>query len=111
MFSGTRWKPDPARRENAQHVAVGKQRDSALDFADPGNHPVHPRTHLVRRLAVSSIAEDQPGTALVDLLKRHTLVLAVIPLDQVEMINGLVVKTRQFRRSCFSIALGWREQA
>ena len=75
-----------------------EQRDVAVDRARPGYHPVHARTHLFRRLAArASIPEDQPARRhLVDLLGRQSLVLAVVPLDQVGVDDGLVAQARQF---------------
>jgi hypothetical protein len=95
VLPGARRRPDPARYEYAQHVPVGEQRNVAIDRAGPGYHTVHPRTHLLGRLPVrTSIPEDQPARCrLVDLLRRQTLVFAVIPLDQDGVDNDRVTKT------------------
>src|SRR5271166_2861005 len=89
--------PNPPCREHAQHMAVREQRDVTVSRARPGDHPVYPRTHFVRRLAArASIPEDQPARCdLVDLLGRYSFVLAVVPLDQVGVDDSLVAETRQ----------------
>ena len=70
---------------------------SPVDRARPGDHPIHPRAHLLRRLAArASIPEDQPvRRRLADLLGRQSLVLAVVPLDQVGLDDGRVAEARQ----------------
>src|SRR5262249_21044401 len=69
----------------------------AVDRARPGDHPVHTRTHLFRRLtARASIPEDLPARrGLVDLLGRQSLVLAIVPLDQVGVDHGLIAEASQ----------------
>lgn len=62
-------------------MAMREQRDIARGGTRPGDHPVYPRTHLLRRLAArASVSEDQPARrGLVDLPGCQTLVLAVVP--------------------------------
>src|SRR5215469_9320654 len=81
MLPGAGGQSNPTRCENPQHMAVGEQRDIALCCTRSRDHPVHPHTHLVRRLPTwAAIAENQPsGPAVVDLLWRQSFVLAVIP--------------------------------
>ena len=71
--------------------------DVAVDRAGTGYHPVHSRTHLLRGLATrASIPKDQPTRRdLVDLLGRQSLVLAIVPLDQVGVDDGLIAEARQ----------------
>jgi hypothetical protein len=61
------------------------------------DHPVHTRTHLFRRLAArASIPEDQPARRnLTDLLRRQSLVLTVVPLDQVGVDHCLIAEAGQ----------------
>ena len=62
-----------------------EQRDVAVDRARLDYHPIHARTHLIRRLvAWASIPENQPVRSdFVDLFGREPFALALIPLDQV----------------------------
>jgi hypothetical protein len=46
MLSAERRERDPARDENAQHVAVREKRDITFDGAGPRNHPVDPGSDL-----------------------------------------------------------------
>ena len=73
-------------------MAVREQHDIAFCRACSGNHPVRPRTHLLRRLPTrASIPEDQPTRrALVDLLGRQSFLLPVVPLHQVAIDHGRV---------------------
>src|SRR5262245_39890487 len=89
--------PDPARRENTQQVAVREQCGVAGDRAGPRYHPVYPRTNLLRRLATRApISEDQPARRrLLDLLGRQSLVVAVVPLDEVGVDDGSIGQARQ----------------
>src|SRR5262249_29434432 len=82
VLSGARRQPDPAHAEHAQHVTMGEQRDVAAGPPHPGDHAVHPGSHLFRRLAVwAAIAKQLPvGASLVDLLGREALVVSVVPL-------------------------------
>jgi hypothetical protein len=88
-----------ARRAERQDVGeIRRVLNSFLQFPPSGlspalpTHPPGPATRRLMRRGRSAI----PARALVDLLQRHTLVLAVIPLDQAGVNNGLVAKTRQF---------------
>src|ERR1700746_3682250 len=85
MLASAGGQPDPPCHQGAQHVSVGKQRNVAIGTPRPRNHPIHPRTHLLRHLTVrASISEDQPARRdLMDLLRRQSLILAVIPLSEV----------------------------
>ena len=43
-------------------MAMGEDRDIALDGARPGDHPIGTGTHLLGRLAAgAAVAEDQPA--------------------------------------------------
>ena len=72
-WAAARGQPDPARHKHAQHVSMREQRDIAVDRTRSGYHPIHPCTHLLRRLAArASIPEDQPARRdLMDLLGRQ----------------------------------------
>jgi hypothetical protein len=65
--------------------------------ARPGDHPVHTGTHLFRRLtARASIPEGQRVRRnLVDLVRRQSFVLAVVPLDQVGVDHCLIAEAGQ----------------
>ena len=55
----------PARREDAEDVAVGEHDDVAGGGPGPGDHPVGPRRGLLEGLAVGAGAPShtvQPGT-------------------------------------------------
>ena len=99
MLSGARWKPDPARRENPEYVSVRKQSDIALNGANAGNHSVRPCTDLLGCFSArAAVAENHPaGPFLVDLLGRQTLVLTIVPFDEVGVDDGCVGENRQFR--------------
>ena len=92
VLAPTRRQPDPARRENAQQVAVREQRSVASGRARPSYHPVYSRAHLLRRLATRApIPEVQPARRrLVDLFGRQSLVVAVVPLDEVGVDDGSI---------------------
>ena len=91
---------DPIQRATSTRITCpwANSATSPSTAAGPGYHTVHPRTHLAGRLPVrASVSEDQPARCrLVDLLRRQTLVLAVIPLDQVAVDNDRVTETDQF---------------
>src|ERR1700738_4189288 len=98
MLASAGGQPDPPCHQGAQHVSVGKQRTVAIGTPRSRNHPIHPRTHLLWRLtARASIPEDQPARRhLMDLLRRQSLILAVVPLGAVVIEDGRVAETRQF---------------
>ena len=97
MLPGAGGQSEPARHEHTQHVSVGKERHVALDSARPGNHAIHARADLRRRLAArASVPEDQPARcAGMDLPWRQTLVPPVVPLDQVGVDDGCAAEARQ----------------
>ena len=97
MLATARGQSDPACREHAQYVSVRKQRGVAIDRTRSGYHPIDSRTHLFWRLAAgTSIAEDQQTRRnLVDLFGCQSLVLAVVPLDQIRIDDGLIAEARE----------------
>src|ERR1700730_11390474 len=97
MLASAGGQPDPPCHQGAQHVSVGKQRNVAIGAPRSRNHPIHPRTHLLWRLtARASIPEDQPARRhVMDLLRRQSLILAVIPLGEVGINDGHIAKPRQ----------------
>ena len=90
-------------------AAHGRARTADITFcgACSGNHPVRPRTHLLRRLPTwASIPEDQPALrSLVDLLGCQSLIFAVVPLDQVVIYDGWISETCEF--TCLPRPLHW----
>ena len=101
MLSGAWREPDPSCREDAQHVAVREQRGIAVNRTRPGNHPVDARTDLIRCLATrASVPEDEPARRhVLDLLGRQALVLAVVPLHEVGVDDGLDRKSTRLNSS------------
>src|SRR5208283_678230 len=87
MRAGARWKPDPPRHEDAEHVSVRKQSDIPVNSADPGDDSIHPGADLLWRFAArATVAENQPvRRLLMNLLGRQPLVIAVIPLRQLRV--------------------------
>src|SRR3984893_1102600 len=98
MLASAGGQPDPPCHQGAQHVSVGKQRDVAIGTPRSRNHPIHPRTHLLWHLtARASIPKDQPARRhLMDLLRRQSLILAVIPLGEVGSDAAPAANSRQF---------------
>jgi len=84
--SAVRHPPAPRSIAPSAHAAYpdGRIAPSGLSPALP-THPPGPATCRLMRRGRSAI----PARALVDLLQRHTLVLAVIPLDQAGSITAL----------------------
>ena len=76
---------DPARRQGAQDVPVGDDRDVALGRAQAGDGAVTARGDVVGALAARrSVAPQVPVRALgADLRRGQALVLAVVPLQEV----------------------------
>ena len=76
---------DPARAEHAQHVAVREHRSRAARTRELGDHAVGALADVARLLAAgAAVAPQAPvGTQLLDLRCGQTLVLAVVPLEQV----------------------------
>ena len=69
-----------------------EQRGVALHRASPGDHPVHAHDVIRRLAAWAAIPKiNQPG-AISWLLGRQPLVFAIIPLDEVEVDDGLIAK-------------------
>jgi hypothetical protein len=62
----------PPRREHPEQVPARKQCDIAFSCVRSGDHSVHARSYLLRRLAAgASVPEDQPARRdLMDLLRR-----------------------------------------
>src|SRR5271165_380622 len=98
MLAATRGQPDPPRRKDAQNVSVREQDNIAVDGARPGDHPVDPRSHLLRRLSRrASVPEDNPARRdLTDLLRRLSLVVAIVPLDQISLGDRGITEACQF---------------
>ena len=69
MLSGAWREPDPRSHEDAEYASVRKQSDIAFNSADPGDHSIHPHTHLPWHFAArATVAENQPvGRLLVHL--------------------------------------------
>ena len=105
MLTAARGKPDPACRKHAQDVSMREQRYVASLRPQPAYHSIDACTNLFRCLATrASMAEDEPARRdLVDLLGRQSLVLAVVPFNEVRVDNRLVPETRQL--AGFSCAL------
>ena len=97
-WPGARRQPNPPRGKHAQHVPVCEQGDVAAGGACPGDHLVHSRTHLLRRLATrASIPEDQPvRRPLRDLPGREPLVLAVVPFQEIRIDGGRLAEPCKF---------------
>ena len=104
---------DPSRHEHAQHVSVREQRNVAVDRARAGDHTVHARTDLLRRLAAwSFIPKEQPTRRhAVDLPRRQSLVVAVVPFHQVGLSRRPCHRRPPARRSHAPAASGCRARA
>src|SRR5208337_1359647 len=89
---------NPPRRENAQNVSVREKHDVAVNGARPGYYSIDPCSHLVRRLSRgASVPEDEPARRdLVDLLRRQSFVVAIVPLDQISVDDRGIAEARQF---------------
>src|SRR5215831_15157298 len=77
--------PQPASTEYTQHVAVREYRHIPRRGADARDHPIDALAHLIRALAArATIAENEPlGPHGADLLRRKSLVVAIVPLLEV----------------------------
>ena len=108
MLSGARREPDPPCHEDAEYVSVRKQSDIAVNSADPGDDPIHPRTHLLWHFAArATVAENQPvGRLLVDLFGRQPLVFAVVPFGQSGSMTAALPRPANSDRSRARAALG-----
>src|SRR4029079_25638 len=89
----------PARPERAEDVAVGEDRDVAVDRQDLLDDAVAAGCDLGRRLAVrEAVAPQVPaGLLLADLRRRDALVVAVVPLEEVLADLAAVAEPGQTR--------------
>src|SRR5262245_60249717 len=88
---------EPARREQPEQVAVREQRDVAAGGAGPREHAVDALADLLGALAAgAAVGEDHPARrALLDLVRRQALVLAVVPFDEVGLDLRAGAEARQ----------------
>ena len=107
VSSGPRLKPHPAGGEHPQEVAARKKEHSRSGGSHPGQYAVSPRAHLVRRFtAWATVAEQLPlRPRSKDLVCAETLVLTVVPFDQIAVDFGNCPEPRQLTCPCG--ALQW----
>jgi len=76
---------DPPRGEYAQHMSTGENQDVALERPKPRHDPIDPLGDLQDGLAAgTTVSEELPlGALSMDLQECPTLVMAVIPLEQI----------------------------
>ena len=98
MLPAERGQPNPPRRENAQNVSVREQHDIAVDGARPDDHSVDPCSHLLRPLSSrASVSKDEPAWRdVMNLLRRQSLVVAIVPLDQISVDDRHITEACQF---------------
>jgi hypothetical protein len=96
MFAAVDGQPNPTRHEDAQNMSMGEHYDVAIGGASPGNHPIDPGAHLLRRFAAgASVPEDEPARSdLVDLNGRQAFVIAIVPLDQIGIDDRSITEAR-----------------
>jgi hypothetical protein len=96
MFADVRGQPNPTRHEDAQNMSMGEHCNVAVGGASPGNHPIDPGAHLLRRFAAgASVPEDEPAWRdLVDLHGRQAFVIAIVPLDQIGINDRSISEAR-----------------
>src|SRR5947207_14846040 len=77
--------PEPAGGEHPQEMPAREKQDVSPRLPHAAHHAVGPGADLVRRLASrATVAEALPGGALsVDLSAGASLVLSVVPFDQI----------------------------
>src|SRR6266576_1868257 len=107
VSSGRRFEHHPAGGEHPQEVAARKKEHSRSGGSHPGQYAVSPRTHLVRRFtARATVAEQLPlRPRSKDLVRAETLVLTVVPFDQIAIDFGNCPEPRQLTCPCG--ALQW----
>ena len=83
--AGKQESAEPARRERAEHVAVGDERDVAAGAEGLVDDAIDAASDVLGGLAAgAAVAPQVPvGPLLSDLRGRDPLVLAVVELDQV----------------------------
>ncbi len=79
-------------------MAARKKQYIRAECAHPSHHRVSPRRHLFRRFAAgAAVTEQLPIRALgMDLGRGQTLILAVIPFDEIAIDLRDVPKSREF---------------
>jgi len=107
VSSGRRFEPHPAGGEHPQEVAARKKEHSRSRGSHPGQYAVSPRAHLVRRFtAWATVAEQLPlRPRSKDLVCAETLVLTVVPFDQIAIDFGNCPEPGQL--TCPRRALQW----
>ncbi len=82
-----RRQPDPPRREHAQEVSMRDERDEPAQPVQRRDQRVGARADLLRRLAAgAAVAEEVPaGAPRLDFGERQALVLAAVPVTQVQV--------------------------
>jgi hypothetical protein len=89
--------PEPAGGEHAQEMPTRKKENIALNRAQPTHHAVGPGPDLIRRFSSrAAVAEQLPiGAILENLDRTATLILAVVPFQQIVIDRGLGSETSQ----------------
>ena len=89
VASAGRGQPQPARAEHAQDVTAREQEHVTARRAHARDHPVGARAGVRRRLAVrAAVAKELPtGPSLQDLGRSLALVVAVVPFDEVGLVD------------------------
>ena len=107
VSSSRRFEPHPAGGEHPQEVAARKKEHSRSGGSHPGQYAVSPRAHLVRRFtAWATVAEQLPlRPRSKDLVCAETLVLTVVPFDQIAIDFGYGPEPGQL--TCPYRALQW----
>jgi hypothetical protein len=107
VSSGPRLKPHPSGGEHPQEVAARKKEHSRSGGSHPGQYEVSPHAHLVRRFtARATVAEQLPlRSRSKDLVCAETLVLTVVPFDQIAIDFGNCPEPGQL--TCPYRALQW----
>jgi hypothetical protein len=78
-------------------MAMSKERDIPIDPPSSCDHPIGSLADLLRRFAPrTSIPEKQPaGHSLLDLLRRQSFILAIVPFEQIGIDRCIVDKPCQ----------------
>lgn len=90
--------PQPTRDEDAEKMAAGKEQHISINSAEPFHHATCPISQIDQVLAAgATVAEYLPaGPLLLDLVRRLSLVIAVVPFGEVAINDSDPPESRQF---------------
>ena len=100
---------EPARRQDAEYVAVREQSDISVCIEGPVDDGAGTDRHLPDRLpARDAVAEEGPaGPVAVDVVGGAAFVIAIVPFAQVGLDLGDSAETGQFAGAPGALGEGW----